>query len=160
MWSRRRGNEWPLSWRRDSHHMLRVVAWARIAVGRGANRHIASLSVCVRACSRRSVARAVNRWPWGPIWGSACWRGLDCGYRTLAGRFGHWRLLLVPAVAVFLALDVPAVVSLHQQPEESELKAYLRTIPRDPAIVVPILKNPETKSRYMTWSAESSVRRF
>ena len=103
--------------------------------------------------------RAVNRWALGAHLGLSMLAGIGfAAIWTLAGRFGHWRLLLVPAVAVLLALDVgrPSF-SLHQQPEESELKAFLRTIPRDPAIVVPILKNPETKSRYMTWSAESSV---
>ncbi|MCY3784833.1 MAG: hypothetical protein OXG79_13780 [Chloroflexi bacterium] len=103
--------------------------------------------------------RAVNRWALGAHLGLSMLAGIGfAAIWALAGRFGHWRLLLVPAVAVLLALDVgrPSF-SLHHQPEESELKAFLRTLPRDPTIVVPILKNPETKSRYMTWSAESSV---
>jgi len=103
--------------------------------------------------------RAVNRWALGSHLGLSILAGIGfAAIWSFSGCFGQWRLLLVPAVAIFLALDIgrPSF-SLHHQPEESELKAVLRTIPRDPAIVVPILKNPETKSRYMTWSAESSV---
>ena len=103
--------------------------------------------------------RAVNRWALGSHLGLSILAGIGfAAVWRFSGRGGHWRILLVPAVAVVLALDIgrPSF-SLHHQPEERELKAVFRTIPRDPAIVVPILKNPETKSRYMSWSAESSV---
>ena len=102
--------------------------------------------------------RAVERWVLAAHLGLSVLAGIGgAGLWHLLRRFGAWRALLALGVAAVVALDFGrAAVPRREYPQDVELKRVLRTLPRDPAIVVPMVDNPETRATYMSWSAESS----
>ena len=103
--------------------------------------------------------RATRRWVLASHLGLSLLAGVGLAWVWLVlERLGRWRMLLLVGLAAAVALDFdrPSIPN-RAYPEETGLREALRTLPRDPAIVVPMHENPEVRSRYMAWSAESSA---
>ncbi|MDE2869150.1 MAG: hypothetical protein OXR64_12610 [Chloroflexota bacterium] len=103
--------------------------------------------------------RAVSRWVLSSHLGISMLAGVGfAGLWIVARSLGRWRIVLVVVAFAVLAIDFGRPEPPRQNyPEATPLKDVLRTLPRDPAIFVPMVENLEARSRYMAWSAESSA---